>query len=80
MGVVVPTALVLPAASKVEDAANDYGVEYEGADGYRAAAVWLLLVGSVAIVAHIIAIVTNIIYMISAVKRNFKFYVYIVST
>ena len=79
VGVVVPAALALPAAGEVEDMANDYGVEYEDADSYKAAAGWLLLVGSAAIAAHIFAIVFYILYMTSVVKLNFKFYIYIVS-
>ena len=79
MGVVVPAALALPAAGEVEDTANDHGVEYEDADSYRAAASWLVLVGSVAIIDHFLAVVIHILYMAAVVKRNFKFYVYIVS-
>ena len=75
----MPAAIILPAASKVQDTANEYGVEYENAASYRRAAGCLVFIGAAAILFHVCAIVVRILYISSVMEKRFNLYVYTVS-
>ena len=77
---------VLIAASVTISAVDDFsgyyetvGLEYEHADDYRGAAVWLVLLTSVAIVYHGIAIFIRILYYSPSIKNYFGGYSIMVS-
>ena len=79
IAVLVSAAVATTAINEAEDYFNDYDSEYEDADGYRKAARWLLLVGVMGIIYHILMIIIRYLYLHSRVKSIFNVYAYLVS-
>ena len=68
--------------SAVDDVEGYYELvdrEYEHADDYRGAAMWLALLTAVAIVYHGVAIFIRILYYSPSIKNHFAGYSFMVS-
>lgn len=65
----IASASTIAAVNKVEDFSR---VEYEDGDRYKAVAVWLVFVATLAIIYHAVMIPVNIriFYVISTIGRN----------
>ena len=79
MGVLIPASIAIVTIDEVVDTATEFGIEYEDAGSYRAAAGWLVSVASASIIAQVLEIVILVLYINSVVKSYSSSYVYIVS-
>ena len=78
IGVLTSAAICITAINKVEDFyANGRGGEYEKADSYRSAAVWLIAVTSTGILLHILILV-RVLCFTSAEEKYFISYAIVV--
>ena len=79
IAVLIAASVTISAVNDVEGYYELAGREYEHADDYRGAAVWLLLVAVVAIVYHGIAIFIRILYYTPSIRNYFGGYSIMVS-
>ena len=79
IAVLIVASVAILAINDVEDYYEADGLEYEHADDYRRAAVWLLLIAGMAIIYHSIAKFFRILYYIPSVKDHFGGYFIMVS-
>ena len=70
-GVLIAAAIAVLAINEVDDIANERGGEYGNAGSYRGAAGWLVFVGCVAIIFHVIMTSIQIVYFKCTVKKHF---------
>ena len=79
IGILIPAAVAIPAINEVEDSLEQRGSEYEGVDGYRGVAIYLVCLSFLAMVFHIFMITVRILYLTSVVKKFDKYVLLLVS-
>ena len=78
LGVLIAASVAISAINELE-AFDEVNHDFN-AESYRAAAGWLILVASAAIIYHIAMIIVRMIHMTSSFRKQFKIYILTVST
>ena len=80
--VLILAAQVIPAVNQAEDQLHEFGNEYNDADSYRSAALFLVCVSSAAIAIQVLMLTIRCFCLLtsSIMERVFKFYAFVVSS
>ena len=79
VSVLIAAIVTVLAVNTLEDYTDERDQEYDDADSFRGAAIWLLFLSAAAIIYHGMAILLRVLYMNLTIKSYFSGYAFIVS-
>lgn len=80
--VLILATQIIPAVNQAEDQLHEFGNDYNDADSYRSAAVFLVCVSSAAIAFQMLMLIIRCFCLLtsSIMEKVFKFYAFVVSS